>query len=206
MTLDQIGQWFAGLAGLLWDIALWLVDGILAIGQQVTGDHIEGAGVMALILLGPSLVIGVLGGFWEGLRIEWRHYREQPIVIDGDTLDVRGERLRLFALDTPEMGQPWWDKEGRDHDAGRLAKEALERLVQGRRLSVRVLREGKYGRSIAIVRVDGRDIGRLLVSRGWAFAAPGSRRYQRAQAAARRRRKGLWRGELQMPWDYRAAA
>jgi len=44
------------------------------------------------------------------------------------------------------------------------------------------------------------------VKRGWAFASPGSDRYQRAQTSAKRGKKGFWRGELQMPWDYRAAA
>lgn len=206
MTLDQIGQWFVTVIGSLWNVGLWLVDLAQTVARMVTSDHIEGASVMALVLLGPSLFIGLLSGFWEGLRIEWRHYRDLPLIIDDDTLDIRGERLRLFALDAPELGQPWWDEDGRDHDAGRLAKDVLKELVAGRRLSVRVLREDQYRRSIAIVRVDGRDIGRTLVSRGWAFAAPGSNRYKRAQASARRGKKGLWRGELEMPWDYRAAA
>ncbi len=206
LTLEQIGRWLAVLAGSAWDATLWFADLARTVAQATSRDHLEGAAVMALILLGPSLVFGLVRGFWQGLRIEWRHYRQRPRVIDGDTIEIRGERIRLFAIDTPEIGQPWWDEDGARHDAGRLAKEALADLVDGRRLSVRVLREDQYRRSIAIVKVDGRDIGRILVSRGWAFASPGSDRYRRTQAAAKRRKKGLWRGALDMPWDYRSAA
>lgn len=206
MTLDQITQWLVLLASTVWDGLLRLAGLLQLIVQEISREHLEGAAVMALILLGPSLAAGLLRGFWDGLRIEWQHYRERPRVIDGDTIEIRGERVRLFGVDTPEMGQPWWDEEGHQQDAGRLAKDALGELVKGRRLSVRVLREDQYQRQIAIVKVDGRDIGRTLVSQGWAFAAPGSDRYRRTHASARRRKKGLWRGELEMPWDYRAAA
>lgn len=206
MTLDQIKQWLALLADLIGDGVIRLVDLAGAITRAISSDHLEGAAVMAFFLLGPSLLIGFFTGFWQGLRIEWRQYRGQPRVIDGDTIEVHGERIRLFGIDTPETGQPWWDKDGEQQDAGRLSMEALSALVKGRRLSVRVLREDQYRRSVAIVKVDRRDIGRLLVSRGWAFASPGSDRYRRTQASAKRQKKGLWRGELEMPWEYRAAA
>lgn len=206
MTIDQINRQLGALWRYLWDAGLWLIDLVRTAAGHITQDHLEGAVAMTLIFLGPSLIIGLLNGFWQGLRIEWRQFRELPDVIDGDTIDIRGERIRLFAVDTPEMGQPWWSEDGEHQDAGRLAKEALEALVKGRKLSVRVLREDQYRRSIGIVKVDGRDIARALVSQGWAFASPGNNRYRRAQASAKRGKKGLWRGELQMPWDYRAAA
>lgn len=206
LTIDQIVERLRALGRWIGDAALWLIDVIGVIAGYITRDHLEGALVMAVIFLGPSLIIGLFSGFWEGLRIEWQHLRELPRVIDGDTLEIRGQSIRLFAVDTPELGQPWWDDGGQHQDAGHLAREALEQLVKGKRLSIRVLREGKYRRSIAIVRVDGRDVGRALVKKGFGFAAPGSNRYRRAQAAAKKSKKGFWRGELQMPWDYRAAA
>lgn len=206
MTLDQIIQELGVIRQVLEDAVFLLWGLFLQLTSGITQDHLEGALVMTVIFLGPSLAIGLLSGFWEGLRIEWQQFRERPRVIDGDTLEVRGERLRLFAIDTPEMGQPWWDEDGEYQDAGILAKELLSELVEGSRLSVRVLREDKYGRSLAIVKVNGRDVAKRLVSKGYAFASPGNNRYRRAHAAAKRGKKGFWRGELQMPWDYRAAA
>jgi endonuclease YncB( thermonuclease family) len=138
--------------------------------------------------------------------MEWRQHQGKPRVVDGDTLELRGERIRLFGVDAPELGQPWWDDGGREQDAGQSARDALAMLVQGKRLAVTVLREDQYRRSVAIVKVDGRDVARLLVSQGWAFAAPGSSRYRRTENAARRRRRGFWQGDVMMPWDFRAAA
>lgn len=206
MTID----WIMQQAGVIWrilqDSGLWLLDIIGALASHVTRDHVEGALVMAVIFLGPSLMIGLARGFWQGLRIEWQQLRGRPWVIDGDTLEIRGERIRLYAIDTPELGQPWWNEDDDHADAGLLAKEALAALIQGRRLSVRVLREDQYGRSIGIVKVDGRDVAKSLVSRGLAFASPGHNRYRRSHNAARRRKTGFWRGDLQMPWEYRAVA
>ncbi len=204
--MERIRQWLEALGVFLTDGIDLMLRLLSSLIDATTADHLVGAAVMALILLGPSLALGLAGGFWEGLRIEWRRYRGQPRVIDGDTLDIRGERIRLFGIDTPELGQPWWDKDGNEHDAGVSARDALASLIDGKRLSVKVLREDKYRRSLAIVKVDGRDIARSLVRRGWAFASPGSTRYRRTENAARRRRRGFWRGEVMMPWEFRAAA
>ncbi|MEZ5933975.1 MAG: thermonuclease family protein [Alphaproteobacteria bacterium] len=204
--METVAQWFDALWLLTLDGADWLLGRLIILLDAITADHVEGAAVMALILLGPSLAMGLANGFWEGLRIEWRQLQGRPRVVDGDTIELRGERIRLFGIDAPELGQPWWDQDGREQDAGQSAMDALAILVEGRRLAVKVLREDKYQRSIAIVKVDGSDIARSLVSQGWAFASPGSSRYRRTENAARRRRRGFWQGEVMMPWDFRAAA
>ncbi len=206
VSMEQLLDWLSAFGRWLLDGLIWLIDGIAMVSRHVTQDHIEGGLVIATAILGPSLLLALLRGLWEGLRIEWQEFRELPRVIDGDTIEVRGESIRLFAVDTPEMGQPWWDKDGTQQDAGVIAKEALEKLVDGKRLDIRVLREDKYRRSLAIVKIDGRDVGRKLVSQGYGFASPGSGRYSRTQASAKRRKRGFWKGEFQMPWDYRAVA
>lgn len=205
-SMERITQWLETFGASLSDVIDVILSLLIALVDATTADHLVGAGVMAVLLLGPSLAFGLVRGFWEGLRIEWRHYRDLPRVIDGDTLDIRGERIRLFGIDSPELGQPWWDNKGEEHDAGLSARDALTSLIQGKRLSVKVLREDKYQRSLAIVKVDGRDVARSLVSQGWAFASPGSTRYRRTENAARRRRRGFWRGDVMMPWEFRAAA
>ncbi|MGI9502278.1 MAG: thermonuclease family protein, partial [Geminicoccaceae bacterium] len=205
MVGDQIGEWLGVAWTSLLDGAERLLDLTIAVADATTSDHLEGAAFMTALLLGPSLVVGLLGGFWQGLRIEWRQFRGRPRVIDGDTLEIRGERIRLFAIDAPELGQPWWDSEGHEEDAGQSAKDALATLVEGKRLAVKVLREDQYRRSVAVVKVDGRDIARSMVSQGWAFASPGSKRYRRSEMSARRKRRGFWQGDVTMPWDYKTA-
>lgn len=206
LSMEQIGQWLRTFWSLIEEGAFGFVELLITLASATTADHLEGAGIMALVLLGPSLALGLIGGFWQGLRIEWRQYRDPPRVIDGDTLEIRGERIRLFGIDAPELGQPWWDEDGRERDAGLSSKEALTTLVEGKRLAVNVLREDQYRRSIAIVKVDGRDIARSLINQGLAFASPGSSRYRRTEKSARRRKRGFWQGDVMMPWDFRKAA
>lgn len=204
--MEEMGRWLGTLWSMVLDGADQFIGLILAMTAATTSDHLEGAAIMAGILLGPSLAMGLARGFWEGVRVEWDRHQGMPSIVDGDTFELRGERIRLFGIDAPELGQPWWDREGREFDAGQAAREALATLVEGKRLAVKVLREDKYRRSLALVKVDGRDVARLMISQGWAFASPGSSRYRRTENAARRRRRGFWQGEVMMPWDFRAAA
>lgn len=132
-------------------------------------------------------------------------------VVDGDTLDVGGTRLRLEGIDAPEAGQtcparyaggllgPWL--------CGRAASRVLERLVGRQHVSCQSQEADKYGRLIATCFVGGRDINAEMVRRGFAWAfVKYSRTYVRHQAEAKARRIGLWasRTPPQPAWDYRA--
>ena len=53
-------------------------------------------------------------------------------VIDGDTLEVRGTRIRLHGIDAPESGQTCKDTAGQDYRCGQTAALALaDRIGQG---------------------------------------------------------------------------
>jgi endonuclease YncB( thermonuclease family) len=42
-------------------------------------------------------------------------------VVDGDTIEIHGQRIRLFAIDTPEKGQPCWNASGAEYHCGQQA-------------------------------------------------------------------------------------
>lgn len=115
-------------------------------------------------------------------------------VKDGDSLllrrgtaafDRRVSEVRLAGIDAPELSQPY----------GRQARAALARMVEGRRVQLRITDRDRYGRVVGHVIVNGRDVNRTMVATGnaWAFS-----RYDRdaaMQAAhdrARQQRLGLW--------------
>jgi endonuclease YncB( thermonuclease family) len=54
-----------------------------------------------------------------------------PRVIDGDTIELAGERIRLHGIDAPEMKQTCRTRAGKVQHCGRLAKQDLERIVRG---------------------------------------------------------------------------
>lgn len=124
-------------------------------------------------------------------------------VVDGDTLEVvRAEEritIRLFGVDAPEWEQPF----------GREAARAARRLLDDRRVIVEPRDVDRLGRTVARVRVGGKDAGLELVRAGmaWHFTRFSSERaLSEAEAEARAAGRGLWSGEAPTPpWDWRQA-
>lgn len=79
-------------------------------------------------------------------------------VVDGDTLDINGIRIRLALVDTPELNQPGYDK----------AKEFVESLCLGKKGELDVdsgqRRGDRDGREIGVVYCDGVNMNDKLMS------------------------------------------
>lgn len=125
-------------------------------------------------------------------------------IVDGDTLDIDGERFRLNGIDAPEAGQRCKDANGRAWACGDVATETLYRLTQGKRVRCKALAPDGYGRTIARCTAGGRDLAEAMVARGlaWAFLKF-SDEYEPAMLAAKSQRMGVWQGEAQPPWEFR---
>lgn len=127
-------------------------------------------------------------------------------VIDGDTLEIRGVRIRLHAIDAPESAQTCRRWYGRTWRCGAAAANALaERIGQA---PVQCVGRGtdRWRRLVAVCSQGGRDLGRWMVASGWAVAET---RYGRAyvadEAAARRAGRGIWSGRFERPSEWRRA-
>ena len=124
-------------------------------------------------------------------------------VIDGDTIEVDGTRIRLFGIDAPERGQSC-QAEGELWICGRLARLMLEDRISGRSVVCEERDQDRYGRIVAVCRAGGEDLNAWMVSEGWALAY---RRYAQdyvdEEADAKASRLGVWRGDFVPPWDWR---
>lgn len=91
-------------------------------------------------------------------------------VIDGDTLDVGGARVRLHGIDAVEADQTCRPRQGPDWDCGTWVTQQVRALVEGREVSCDFVEYDRYGRSVSRCFVGETDIGRTLVQQGLAFA------------------------------------
>jgi len=92
-------------------------------------------------------------------------------VIDGNTLEIQGERVRLFGMDAFELAQTCLDARGEPWRCGVEAKAALADLVQDHPVACRVMVDDPDGGYVARCRVqDDIDIGGYMVSSGLALA------------------------------------
>lgn len=126
-------------------------------------------------------------------------------VIDGDTLDVGTVRIRLYGIDAPEAGQRCGTHAGGSWRCGERATARLAELVQDKQIECTARDRDAYGRIIAVCYAEKADVNEILVREGlaWAFTRY-SNEYVELEAAARSARSGVWQGEAEAPWDYRA--
>ena len=127
-----------------------------------------------------------------------------PRVIDGDTLAIGGDRVRLYGIDAPESGQTCLDASGRDYRCGAVATNMLKDLIGTGKVACSGNERDRYGRLIAVCRKGGQDINAEMVRLGWARAfVRYSRDYAALESEAEHSRSGLWAGSFQAPWDFR---
>jgi endonuclease YncB( thermonuclease family) len=126
-------------------------------------------------------------------------------VIDGDTLEIAGERVRLEGIDAPEMAQTCGGPAGAKWACGRSAAEALEHVLAGAKVECRDRGTDKYGRMLGVCFAGRRDINAQMVREGqaWAFVKY-SHSYVQQEAEARALKVGIWQGEAEPAWVFRA--
>lgn len=109
-------------------------------------------------------------------------------VIDGDTIRIGATTFRLWGIDAPEADQKCDD----GWPAGAAARRALQSLMDGRRIECQPRDRDRYGRTVAVCRADGRDLGASMVRAGMALAFTRySTDYREDEAAAKSARAGV---------------
>ena len=125
-------------------------------------------------------------------------------MIDGDTLEMHGNRIRLFAMDAPEGRQTCTAADGKAWRCGTAAARALDAMTAGKTVTCSQRDTDRYGRIVAVCKVSGKDLGAELVSQGLAVAYRAyGRDYIEAENIARKAGIGMWSGDFQNPAEWR---
>lgn len=91
-------------------------------------------------------------------------------VVDADTVDVGAVRVRLHAIDAPEMDQTCVTEQGLPFACGAWVTDQVRARFEGLRATCRRVDTDRHGRTVAICNVRGVDMGAEIVGEGWAFA------------------------------------
>ena len=125
-------------------------------------------------------------------------------VVDGDTIWIGKNKIRLHGIDAPEMKQICQTKKGKEQKCGQLAKQALERIVRKQEVTCKGNNRDHYGRLIAVCFVGPININEQMVADGFALAyRKYSSDYVRAEILAKARKEGIWGTEFAPPWEWR---
>jgi endonuclease YncB( thermonuclease family) len=124
-------------------------------------------------------------------------------VIDANTLEVGGVRLRLYGIDAPDLDQSC-RLGGRTQDCGVVARAALMDLTAGAEVTCEPKGADREGRALATCLAGDYDLAEGMVYTGWALARrDGPAHYRTLQRQAKEARRGLWLGEFLPPWEWR---
>lgn len=95
--------------------------------------------------------------------------------MDGDTIWLQGEKIRMADIDTPETHPSRCPKEAR---LGKAATLRLQALLNQGPFDLRPIRRDtdRYGRKLRIVERDGVSLGSILVREGLARPYTGGKR------------------------------
>jgi endonuclease YncB( thermonuclease family) len=126
-------------------------------------------------------------------------------VIDGDTIDIGGERIRLWGIDAPE-GAQLCQRDGRNWRCGDDATLALKALLVGHTVLCAPMELDRYARTVSICLAGRHDIGSAMVRHGWAldYTKYSKGAYATEQLEAQQARRGLWSSSFIAPWEWRA--
>jgi endonuclease YncB( thermonuclease family) len=129
----------------------------------------------------------------------------QASVVDGDTLEIHGTRIRLWGIDAPESSQLCRGDDSSPYHCGAEAANDLDAFIASRPVSCLPISLDRYGRTVATCAVGGAELGDWLVRNGLALDWPeySKRKYDAAQRDAEQAGRGIWKGSYVEPWLYR---
>ncbi|MDE1158708.1 MAG: thermonuclease family protein [Neorhizobium sp.] len=121
--------------------------------------------------------------------------------VDGDTLWVRGERLRLEGIDAPERAQTCADAGGAAWDCGRVARSLMARMTGADGVTCAGKSRDRYHRLLVVCHDGAEDLNARIVRQGLAVSYGG---YRREERQARHAKFGIWQGQFEKPKQWRA--
>ena len=145
--------------------------------------------IAAGVLLGIPVLERAVQSAWDSAPRHWPDGRMEirtefgrchegggtHCVVDGDTVWIAGEKIRIAGIDAPETHEPRCSREA---ELGKAAADRLQMLLNSGTVVATPVNRDKdpNGRLLRNIAVDGRDVGETLTKAGLARAYGGGKR------------------------------
>lgn len=125
-------------------------------------------------------------------------------IIDGDTIIIKGEKIRLFGIDAPEMKQICYNELDKPYLCGHESKKYLEKRIK-REIYCYYSGRDRYKRIIGDCYTKSKiSVNGFMVSMGYAVAYKKySKKYIKHEKDAKINKRGIWRGKFTIPEQWR---
>ena len=126
-------------------------------------------------------------------------------LLDGDTISISGQPVRLLHIDAPESDQLCQDGRGRAYLCGKEAADYLRKLMRGQTVTCTGTEYDRYERLLGLCRTANVDLNRELILAGLAVRYdPETSDYLSEELAAAKASRGIWQGTFTLPKQHRA--
>ena len=127
----------------------------------------------------------------------------KPRIIDGDTIHIKSNKIRLHGIDAPETKQTC--KIGNEEwYCGKQSTKELKKLINKQNVECVINDVDIYNRYVAICYVDEININQWMVKNGWAIAYRYySKDYINEEEYADDNKLGIWKSKFIEPYLYR---
>ena len=127
----------------------------------------------------------------------------KPRIIDGDTIHIKSNKIRLHGIDAPETKQTC-KIDNEEWYCGKQSTKELKKLISNQKVKCITNDVDIYNRFVAICYVNEININQWMVENGWAIAYRYySTDYIVEEKHARDNKLGIWKSDFMKPYAYR---
>ena len=124
-------------------------------------------------------------------------------VIDGDTIHIDKNKIRLHGIDAPERNQNCLYN-NQEWACGKESTSALKKLINNQLINCKIKSIDRYNRYVAICFANKINLNKLMVKKGWATSYKYySMDFILEEESARLNKEGIWRGTFEDPYEFR---
>ena len=163
-----------------------------------------------LSLILSSLAIVILFCFSFSYSDEKNIIKGNAIVVDGDTIKIKGKKIRFGGIDAPESyykgKKQTCIEDNKKVFCGKISKDKLIKKIRNNSVNCKIEKnKDKYKRLLGECFVKEESLSVFMVRNGYAFDWPyySKGKFAKDQEYAKIKKLGFWNMEFEYPWIWK---